>query len=315
MSGKINDVNKIFKRKIQVNNYFFPSKEDELILLITRYFIEKRGRQLKYIVRMKELNEDMLDLNYINSQSRYNLIDKFKKIIDKKITIIDHLEFKLFNWNFINSLLFFIKKEIIRKYLLLERGRIIVFNGVDGSGKTTITKLLNKQIPYNTKRIYLGRNLSESRIFFIKWIVGFVERFSNTPLYKLVRLIRYPFSLLDEILRIIKIRYLLLKGTMILSDRYIYESVLEENKGLATKIKSLFLYFYPKPDLFVLLDVDPKIAYERKRENTIEQLEINRKKLLEFTKKEFPNNSTIITNKNIEQTKEQVLLKICDLYK
>lgn len=299
---KSNKHNLLFERKVKKENYFTASKEDEYIFLKLRYEFETKGRKNKYLDRIHELENQQLNLKYIKSQLEFDI----NNICLKE---------KIFFYFNISGFFKFIKNFFKRKYLNHKSSKLIVFNGIDGSGKTTITKLLNGQIPYNTKRIYLGRNLSESKIFFIKWIVDFVEKFSSKPIYGIVRLIRYPFSILDEVLRIIKIRYLLLKGTMILSDRYIYESVLEENKGLATKIKSLFLYFYPKPDLFVLLDVDPKIAYERKKENTIEQLEINRKNLLDFTKKEFSNNSLIITNKNIEKTKERVLLRICDLYR
>ncbi|MDT3959793.1 dTMP kinase [Staphylococcus kloosii] len=139
-------------------------------------------------------------------------------------------------------------------------GYLVAIEGNDGTGKSTQIKLLKKYLKSRNKKVIVARyNMSYITLPAIK--EGKKRRFSpeiNTYLHFL--------SIIDQFDQYIN-RYLN-KGYTVIFDRYIY-SVLA--RGLARGVNSDIINFLyhrcVKPDLIVLLDIDPSISIKRLKGN------------------------------------------------
>ncbi|MDT7876114.1 MAG: dTMP kinase [Sulfolobaceae archaeon] len=133
---------------------------------------------------------------------------------------------------------------------------IISFEGIDGSGKTTIAKLVFERIVKiigNRKKVLLTQEP------FTKEITSLIEKLGwKDPI---------ALTLLFSADRAFHINWILKEGyDIILMDRYIhstiaYQSVLGVDEEWIRLINSNF----PKPDIVILLDIKPETALERLR--------------------------------------------------
>ena len=162
---------------------------------------------------------------------------------------------------------------------------LITFSGVDGSGKTTLSKALVERLAHeNINAEYLWWFSAENS-FFGK-IVGFVVRKlvkptenNNVTISTIGRAqVVYQFLVLADYL--LHIWSLLALGKNIVCDRYVYDIVaffvmeLHYSETKARKLIKLFRNVAPQPRVAFLVDVPAEIAIQRKQDiQSIEQHE------------------------------------------
>jgi len=101
----------------------------------------------------------------------------------------------------------------------------------------------------------------------------------------------FPYALallLDYIPFVLrKIHHPLKKNRLIITDRYIYDIIvfLRYYDMYYPSIEKGFTNIVPKPDIVFLIDVPPKIAFDRKKEYTLEHRIKERALYLEYAKK------------------------------
>lgn len=135
----------------------------------------------------------------------------------------------------------------------------IVIEGIDGSGKGTQADLLKKRLLEIGKEVILT---SEP---------------TGTPTGKLIREhLAVPF-LDDEALALLfasdriehlekEVRPALESGKIVVSDRYVYSSIAYQGQKVDMEWVGEINKYADRPDLVILLDMDPKITEKRMKE-------------------------------------------------
>lgn len=157
--------------------------------------------------------------------------------------------------------------------------RIFVITGIDGSGKTTISSLLGKELQKRNENVRIVQQFAPiliprkiltrfgSTLISLERQVSDNKKFSvsqNTIKTRLLRIL--------AILRIISFGYfhtltnitLNMRADIIISDRYFFDNVLKVN-WLYNKsyYDNRFFTLIPMPDLIVYLDVPPEVGWKR----------------------------------------------------
>lgn len=147
------------------------------------------------------------------------------------------------------------------------KGKLISFSGVDGSGKTTLSKLLENKLDernISCKYIWCGWRGFESIVFkpFIYLVKkarnsGKAKNNTNTNSPSHSRLLFY-LAQIDYFFRVFADLYVsLYTHDVVITDRYVYD-VIAGFGGYR------FLNIYPKPDVIFYINVSPELAYSRK---------------------------------------------------
>jgi len=225
---------------------------------------------------------------------------------------------------------------------------VVSLTGIDGSGKTTQALMLCRvlqKVGYRTKYLYAGNTgikLSKKYILYLSLpfdiIVHKVFRMQQDEFYK-----RFPkIVLIEEFL--LFLNYLLLVSPkiwfykhlydVVIADRNVYDYIISRivlyklnsidfPKRIMYFLLKILLRYAQKPDLIILLDVDEKIAFARKREKDQYELHILRSTYLVFAQalnwfivnSSYEKLSTlrqilVIINKNIVKHTKDYLSKI-----
>ena len=171
------------------------------------------------------------------------------------------------------------------------KGFLICFAGIDGTGKTTLSKDLVKLL--NEKGIkckYVYGRLSPFVLkpFILLGGVIFLRRgeasknyseYSNTKRkaiaeHSFLSSVYRKILLFDYILQVFfKVKLPLVFGKNIVCDRYIYDTIITDlsvdmnysNDRVISMLNNL-LRFFPEPDITFLIDVPEEIAYQRKND-------------------------------------------------
>lgn len=166
---------------------------------------------------------------------------------------------------------------------------LICFTGIDGTGKTTLSKelveLLNKKgikckYVYARLNAYIlkpfilvgnsvflrGRNISEN-----------YSEYSNTKRraiekHSFLSSVYQRILLFDYVLQVFfKVKLPLIFGKNIVCDRYVYDTVITDlsvdmnySRDMVISLLNKLLRFFPEPDIAFLIDVPEEIAYQRK---------------------------------------------------
>lgn len=170
-----------------------------------------------------------------------------------------------------------------------KKGLFICFAGIDGSGKTTLSKSLvkdletkdlkfsyvyNRYIPFTLRPFMkLGELIFLRNHNFFENYSGYSEaKKSNTKkhpflgkIYQSILIIDYYFQTL------FKIKIPLFFGNNIVCDRYIYDTIVTDlsvdfNYSLRKVdfISKLMQKFFPTPDFIFFVDVQEEVAFLRK---------------------------------------------------
>ncbi|MBN1215899.1 MAG: dTMP kinase [Candidatus Lokiarchaeota archaeon] len=181
-----------------------------------------------------------------------------------------------------------------------------VLDGIDGSGTTTHTKLLAGFLENEGYKVHITQEPTKSDIgILLRKILKNSEIPPSTDalLFAADRDFHYNFEIkkkLDE-------------GFIVISDRYIEASIVyqcSQSEDISVEWIKLINKFVGKPDLMIILDIDPKIALLRKKNNELEKFENFEflKKVRDFYIKRAENEKYNIINSDdiIEITQEKI---------
>lgn len=146
------------------------------------------------------------------------------------------------------------------------RGILIVFEGVDGSGKSTHINFLSKELSNLRHQIVLTSEPSKGRTG------KFIRRYSKTSKKRLpptTEALLFAADRFDHIERVIEPA--LKKGFIVITDRFLHSSLAYQGAaGVSLEWIRKINEFTPKPDLAILLDIHPKDSLQRvKRPPTV----------------------------------------------
>jgi dTMP kinase len=204
------------------------------------------------------------------------------------------------------------------------KGKFIVIEGIDGSGKTVQSHLLAENLIKQGKKVYLTKNPTDSEIG--KFIRNALQGKIEIPEISF----QYLFSA-DRQIQQLEIIDHLKKGETVISDRYYWSSVaygvadkpdvdykdVAMSEVIAQSILSMYNQFLV-PDITFYLDVPVAAGLSRRHDSAKEkELYENTDKMEKIEKgykwllQEFPKEFTIIDGeKTIEAVQNEILNEI-----
>jgi dTMP kinase len=169
-----------------------------------------------------------------------------------------------------------------------EQSKFICFIGIDGSGKTTLAKSLaaslrdsgkNATYVYNRSKAILVKPFSElGRLLFLRGhdmfsdYAAYSSRKQSLFQHRLFFALYRSVFLLDYwIQSLIKIKAPLWRGTTVVCDRYLHDTIITDfavhghyTTDQVAAVLERWLHIFPRPDLVFMVDVDEAVAYKRK---------------------------------------------------
>jgi thymidylate kinase len=190
----------------------------------------------------------------------------------------------------------------------------IALIGADGSGKTTITRQIERDLPLSIKYIYMGFSPLSSNVALpttrlISWMKQLFGKGgdtggppdptrkrprSNNPLKRLASAIkavlRLANRLAEEWFRQAVVWYYRYLGYIVLTDRHFFSDYYahdiannDPDRSFTSRLHGFVLgRFYPRPDLIIFLDAPAEVLFARKGEGSIELLEMRRQEYLQL---------------------------------
>ena len=144
---------------------------------------------------------------------------------------------------------------------MVRRGAFIVFEGIDGSGKSTHIRLLCRDLREQGHDMLWTSEPSRGRIG--RFIREYVER-RRSRLPPEVEALLFAADRFQHVRRIIEPG--LERGRIVVSDRYIHSSLAYQGaEGVSLGWIRELNRFAPMPDLCILLDVSPETGLGRMR--------------------------------------------------
>lgn len=191
-----------------------------------------------------------------------------------------------------------------------KKGLMVVFEGTDGSGKTTIINNLPRA---------LGGRFSEDEIVYYHWRPWFIKspnKQSNEnrgkvcsnphgkkPYNTFVSFGKFMYFNFDYILGYwFDVRKHLKVGKLVEFDRYYYDYYLDKQRyrlNIPDAVLNLFKPLIPKPAITFLLIGDAATLYERKKEVSVEEIQKQIDRLIE-NKERFANAVIIDVNQDVD---------------
>jgi thymidylate kinase len=162
---------------------------------------------------------------------------------------------------------------------------VIAFMGVDGSGKSTLIKELNKQLKKKYKQI---KNLHLRPYFF------FIDKRTVNKNPHNQKPVRSQFASLAIIMmwlfvyRIFFFINLKKKHRLIIFDRYAHDLLIDKVRyrfNLSQKITQFILNLFPQPHLWLILKAPIRLIEKRKKELPTPELKRQLKEYMHFYKK------------------------------
>lgn len=137
------------------------------------------------------------------------------------------------------------------------RGRFIVIEGPDGSGRSTQVELLTSRLESDGHAV-LNTGLKRSELV----AKGILQAKESTPLGKKTMTLLYAADLADQLEH--KIIPALESGTIVVADRYIFTLMARSAvRGIGKKWLNSLFGFAIVPDLVFYLDVNPHELFYR----------------------------------------------------
>ena len=196
------------------------------------------------------------------------------------------------------------------------KGKFIVFEGIDGSGKTTQASLLYSFLISKGKKVVLTKEPTQS-------IIGSLIRAAINEEWKTNNTTLQLLFCADRAQHIKTITPLLRKGYIVISDRYAFSTIAYGTaSGLDYKwlvdVNSVFLY----PDLIFILDASPETGLKRlnlaKRNREIfEEKNFQTRAREAYLKiaSEFENVKVINAERSVEEVKKEIIKQTLKILK
>ena len=307
------DAQKTLARRQRKGEYFFLSKEDELLTLLFHNVLAKGQIQEKHTHRLEQLLQSKLDDNYIHSHLEpYGLTAIFLKIRKnfstlsrqtKKVRVLQQAALKQLTFRPLNNGLHQLRLNYVRplaKWIGRRRGALIVFIGPDGCGKSSTTAAIKQSFrsaTLTTDIVYLGP-WGQSQLPLVKWIKALGCKPADPNEKAIFRgqaditknkdsLTAFQYEMRSHLFYTalaieLWYRYFFLvmpklrRGRIVLADRYIYDILIgyrNRPSQYAYSFRQWLCAHYPKPDVVILLDADAETIYKRKPQYDRTQLD------------------------------------------
>jgi dTMP kinase len=142
---------------------------------------------------------------------------------------------------------------------MAKRGVFIVFEGIDGSGKSTHIKALAEELRGRGYSVLQTSEPSKDRIG--NFIRRYAER-NDSRLTPETEALLFAADRFEHVKTVIEPA--LRRGRIVISDRYLYSSLAYQGAGgLEVDWIREMNKFAPKPDLGILLDILPEFSLQR----------------------------------------------------
>ncbi len=142
---------------------------------------------------------------------------------------------------------------------MARRGVFIVFEGIDGSGKSTHIKALAKELKGRGYNVLQTSEPSKDRIG------NFIRRYAERNDHRLTpetEALLFAADRFEHVMTVVEPA--LKRGRIVISDRYLYSSLAYQGAGgLDLDWIREMNRFAPKPDLGILLDLLPEFSLQR----------------------------------------------------
>jgi len=271
-------------------SFFIPSPAVEALMLYMRRVI-KNDIKTSHIIRMKSLYEmnpadiEKTMLECLGQKAWKQISDLMTtgdaQIFNKNIKSYRHiLKFISLKTATPFYLLKYIGSQILRAFnrLLYPVGICVVFLGPDGSGKSTIAKLVLERVSgsfHGNKIMYWRPNALPlmGRLKF--WSPSDIKTDNPDPHGHpkqgiMKSHIRFLYYLTDYILGyVLKVYWPKVRKQVIIFDRYYYDYLVDLRRyrfNVPSWLPRFFLPIVPPPDIIVYLDAEPVVLEARKQE-------------------------------------------------
>jgi dTMP kinase len=148
----------------------------------------------------------------------------------------------------------------------LSKGKFIAIEGIDKSGKTTLAKHLSSELSMNGIANIVTREPWHPLITQVinETISKGVDGYAEALLFAADRLLHIRKLIVPE----------LEEGKWVISDRYVYSSIAYQTaRGAQRRWVEEINRYAIKPDLTILLDIDPREAEARGGDTRLQALE------------------------------------------
>ncbi len=274
----------IYNRRKKVAYFYVLSDEDAFIMYLCHSILGKRFFKQKYRQKLLGLSNKDLDFNYItnhlNKTFKNRSIGKklvylvknnqFDRILNIKNRLITKFIFPNHTFHFISLFFRWFNEKILTK-----KQPLIAIIGPDGAGKSTAVQNITKILQQNNRKvaqIYLGRGKSHL-LPINKTGKAVYERIKTNQSKSLVKTIYYlaaPIYTLDLLLRYLFIVRPKRKNNIIVTDRYATDIYLMPK--ISNNFRLFLFSLFPKPTLTFYLFNDPNTLYNRKKQQSVEEL-------------------------------------------
>lgn len=254
---------------------------------------------------------------YLDDSTKNNFIESMKL---NDINLVNGLSNKirkciLFNTFLSNPAAYanYQTKNFIRilKRIARPTGLFVVILGTDGSGKSTVIEKLKTELApafrgtiiYHWKPEFLKKHTTMKKT---------VNEPHNMPSRsRITSILKIIFYVWQYFLGYyLKIHTSKIRSNLNLFDRYYYDIFVDQKRfrmNLPLTLIRCLALFVPKPDLVFYLYTDPSIAYERKKELNICELERQTEKFLSLRNYLGDRFYVIDNNKNLEKTSKDII--------
>jgi len=291
---KIMDKEDLFQRQITPNKYIvIPSPEDSLLIHVAHILYENFKIRKREIALIDKILKKNLDWDYINNRAKQigyhlefyhilNLIKQGKQVSKNycRKVLIKKIVSSPLCWLSFNGKIF---KFIARKLSLKRKGCLISFIGVQGTGKTTMTRQLYDT--YSTISPFFHGQFGyyfgwEPFSFYAKILAKIMKKkgkqiFKETNLTpktysekkvkpSLFKELVFLYNYLEYLQRYWFVIYpKLRKNKLVITDRYFYDIYGMYSYAPKSVILKLLFKLYPRPDYTFLLDAKAEIIAKR----------------------------------------------------
>ena len=272
----------IFERRVKKGFFYTLSDEDTCVMLIAHSILGKRRFKEKYqwIINelLRKVDDSLIEENIANIFSpsiARNVLKNVRNDSFDSIRIYPIVAYFLLK----NSLKLFGFAALFLRWIKWKRfigvAPLISIVGPDGAGKTSLVEHLKDYLMTSGRNvlvIYTGRGrghvlpISRAGYLYKKR-----EQKSNKrmkflyvlalPVFAFDLLLRYTFLIFPNRLR----------KKIVITDRYASDILLMKNVPLWSK--NFFALFFPKPTISILLYNDAAVLHERRKEESIEELQ------------------------------------------
>jgi thymidylate kinase len=282
---------------------FIPSAEDEFVTTLLHCVLDKAVFAANRRARLVELRDRVTDEAHLNrlldtywgrgmSWARLSqLIDRdaWSELLAQRSKVIKRIS----NGQRLSLVARAVGGRVLRKLdrvagVLQPRSLSVALLAPDGGGKTTLATQLTKTFYLPSRYIYMGTNVEASTVGLptTRWIAAHAARPAGgrrSPAWLAARGLRFVNNVFEQWYRYGTSYYHLIRGRLVLFDRYVYDSPSNTRGKRSLKSRArrwLLNAAAPKPDLVVYLDAPGEVLYARKGEHSPDILEKQRQHYL-----------------------------------